>query len=235
MFLVLLLGNGIAEAAGWRVNPQDFEFSASVTAILEVDWIQVEGEGNLVGAFVGDECRGVAAPIFALDAWIYFITIFADVDGEIVHFKAYIAAEGAVVDVDEVIVFQANRVFGDPTHPLALHATVDRPLPPVISGIFDGAGAVPGRFSLSQSYPNPFNPETTIRFEVVRSGPVRLCVYALTGQRVRILMDGTLAAGRHAAVWDGRDEVGRRVASGAYLCRLEGMDYQAVQKMLLVR
>jgi len=64
---------------------------------------------------------------------------------------------------------------------------------------------------------------------------VQLSVYALTGQRVRTLVDGVLAVGMHASVWDGRDDSGRAVASGMYLLRLETGNFRALQKMLLVR
>jgi len=97
------------------------------------------------------------------------------------------------------------------------------------------SSALPLRNWLWPNYPNPFNPETTVCFELVDSTPVRLLVYALTGQRVRTLVDGELAGGIHAAVWNGRDEDGRKVASGVYLLKLEMGGYQAMRKMLLVR
>ncbi len=76
------------------------------------------------------------------------------------------------------------------------------------------------RFSLAQNHPNPFNPTTTIRFSVPDAGRVRLAVYNVAGQLVRTLIDEWLSVGEHAAIWDGRDELGRSVASGVYLYRL---------------
>ena len=93
----------------------------------------------------------------------------------------------------------------------------------------------PKAYRLGQSYPNPFNPETTIQYDVAKTGVVRLSVYALTGQLVRTLMDGERPAGRYSVVWDGTDDAGRDVASGVYLCRMEAGEYSAVRKMLLVR
>jgi len=93
----------------------------------------------------------------------------------------------------------------------------------------------PGRFALAPVYPNPFNPQTAITYEVGESGRVRLSVYASTGQLVRTLIDGERPAGRYSLRWDGRDNFGRVVSSGVYLCRMEAGTYRAGRKMLLVR
>ena len=60
--------------------------------------------------------------------------------------------------------------------------------------------ALPSGYALSQNYPNPFNPETTISYDVEKTGAVQLSVYALTGQFVRTLMDGGRAAGRYSVM-----------------------------------
>ena len=95
--------------------------------------------------------------------------------------------------------------------------------------------AVPSVYALSQNYPNPFNPETTIRYDVARTGIVRLSVYALTGQLVRILVDTEHPTGSYAVTWDGTDDTGRDVASGLYLCRMEAGQFSAVRKLVLVK
>lgn len=83
--------------------------------------------------------------------------------------------------------------------------------------------------------PNPFNPRTTIRFDVPVDGPVRLAVYDVAGRLVRALAAGTMTAGRHEAVWDGRDGAGREVGSGSYLARLQCGDIVQTIRMALVR
>ena len=90
-------------------------------------------------------------------------------------------------------------------------------------------------YRLGPNYPNPFNPETTIAYDVAKTGTVRLSVYALTGQLVRTLVDGECSAGSYSVVWDGRDEAGRDVASGVYLCRMVAGEYSASRKLVLVR
>ena len=86
-----------------------------------------------------------------------------------------------------------------------------------------GPGSVPNglRTRLHAVAPNPFNPKTTIRFELPRSGHARLSVHALDGRLVARLQDGLLDAGRHRVVWRGRDDAGRALPSGTYLYRLQ--------------
>ncbi len=83
--------------------------------------------------------------------------------------------------------------------------------------------------------PNPLNPGTTIRFDLVREGRVDLAVYDLNGRLVRTLAGDVLPSGEHRAAWDGRDETGQTVASGVYLVRLRGSDFTSARRVLLVK
>jgi len=111
----------------------------------------------------------------------------------------------------------------------------------VVSGLttpvaVDGTDEVPAvALQLEQNVPNPFNPLTTIAYELPTAGPVRLGIHALDGRRLRTLVDGTRAAGRHVAAWDGRDGAGRAVAAGVYLYRLETAEGVRSRTMTLVR
>jgi parallel beta-helix repeat protein len=89
----------------------------------------------------------------------------------------------------------------------------------------------------SPNYPNPFNPKTTIEYVVPDAGgAVRLAVYDLSGRLVRSLVDGEQPAGKHVAVWDGRDDRGRELGSGVYFYRLEiGGGYRTERKMVLLK
>ena len=83
--------------------------------------------------------------------------------------------------------------------------------------------------------PNPFNPSTTISFTLPSSGQTSLTVYDITGRKVRELLSGSLPAGAHTAVWDGKDARGIAVSSGVYIARLSAGKFTATGKMLLVR
>jgi hypothetical protein len=87
--------------------------------------------------------------------------------------------------------------------------------------------APPSAYRLEQNYPNPFsgggtfgNPSTTIGFALPEAGQVTVNIYNETGQLVRTLVDGEMAAGRHAVRWNGRNQLGRAVAAGIYLCQI---------------
>ncbi len=98
-----------------------------------------------------------------------------------------------------------------------------------------GVGDVtPAPFALRQNHPNPFNPATTITFATTEAGPADLSVYNVIGQKVRTLVRGTIAAGEHAVVWDGRDDVGMSVGAGVYLYRLAAGGKAQTRKMLLL-
>lgn len=97
----------------------------------------------------------------------------------------------------------------------------------------DGIAAVIN--NLSGNYPNPFNPETTIRFSIKDSGKVKLNIYNLKGQLVRSLINGNLNAGNHHIVWNGKDDRGNNVSSGMYLYRMETENYSASKKMMLMK
>ena len=98
---------------------------------------------------------------------------------------------------------------------------------------------VPASFVLRQNFPNPFNPSTTITFDLAARARVRLTVYTLLGQELATLIDGELAVGQHSFRWDARTASGQSVGSGVYLYRLEaeGSGQRIVQSrtMVLVR
>jgi len=96
-------------------------------------------------------------------------------------------------------------------------------------------GIIPRTFELSQNYPNPFNPSTKISFSLPSDETVRLAVYSLDGRLVRVLLSGPRIAGRHEVVWDGADDQGRSVASGAYFCRLAAGQFSHTTKMILMK
>lgn len=109
-----------------------------------------------------------------------------------------------------------------------------------LAGVPAAAAAVPGRpaagYRLLPNRPNPFNPATTIRFELPAHEPVRIELFDATGRRVRRLVQGAgFAAGDHAVQWDGRNEHGVRVASGVYVCRIEAGAWSASQSIVIVR
>ena len=95
--------------------------------------------------------------------------------------------------------------------------------------------ALPRVTRLTGAYPNPFNPQTTVAFDLAKADHARISIYDVQGRLVRRLVDETFAAGHHSAVWMGRDDKGQGVASGVYFARLEASSGNGITKLVLVK
>jgi len=105
--------------------------------------------------------------------------------------------------------------------------------PVSITGI--DSRVVPTRYQLHANRPNPFNPTTTIAYDLPRSGHVRLVIYDVRGKEVAQLVSANQPAGRHVATWDGRSAKSEPAASGVYFYRLEAGDFVQTKKMVLLK
>jgi hypothetical protein len=86
------------------------------------------------------------------------------------------------------------------------------------------------------AFPNPFNPSTTLRYYLPEAANIRMVVYDLAGRQLRVLDTGThLEAGWHQLSWDGRDNTGRRLASGIYLVRLDIGSMSTSRRVVLLK
>ena len=103
------------------------------------------------------------------------------------------------------------------------------------TAVAEAEGVVPVEFALAQNFPNPFNASTTIAFQLAFASQVELAVYNISGQRVRTLVSGSLPAGHHRLQWDGRNDRGEPVASGAYLYQLSAGDFVATRQLMLLK
>jgi len=88
---------------------------------------------------------------------------------------------------------------------------------------------------LHPNYPNPFNPSTTISFDVRKSADVRIDIYNIKGQKVRDLVNGFYNAGKHSVVWNGLDDTGIDVSSGVYFYRIRVEEFVVTRKMVMVK
>ena len=104
-----------------------------------------------------------------------------------------------------------------------------------LTGGVTAAGDMPHRNALLPAYPNPFNPETTIRYELAARSHVTLRVYDVSGAVVRTLVDESKGAGSYALQWNGKDDHGSSVASGVYFYRITAGSFSDVRKMTLVK
>lgn len=93
----------------------------------------------------------------------------------------------------------------------------------------------PKRFTLLGNHPNPFNPNTTIAFELYQHGLVRLDIFNLVGQRVATLLNGPLDAGTYHTTWNGKDEYGNTLPSGTYVVYLQAGTQKESRSMTLLK
>lgn len=163
----------------------------------------------------------------ASSAWI--LSTVADSIGDV-------GAEGICADV---------AFGGGPEWHLSFRSGVDRFLyyaasdsalaPTAINKDGHIAVSVPTAYKIYPTCPNPFDERTMIRYDIPLSKWVHLRIYDVAGRLVRTLETRVREPGRHAALWDSRDERGRVVASGVYFVRLEAGDFSATQKLVRLK
>ena len=138
-------------------------------------------------------------------------------------------AEHATI-VFEAVGYQPDTLEVDLTY--GTETCIDAQLMPVPTGVGDGPAVAT---ALHPNHPNPFNPSTTIRYELAAAADVRLRVYDAAGRLVRTLVDAREGAGAHDVIFDGRDDAGHPVASGVYFYRLEAGTATQTRKMVLLK
>jgi hypothetical protein len=102
-------------------------------------------------------------------------------------------------------------------------------------GIGDNVDLQPYTYKLYPNFPNPFNPETRIRFDIPESERVKVIIYDILGHHVRTLTNRDYDRGYHVLNWDGRNDAGALVSSGVYVCRIKAGEFIDHNKMTLVR
>jgi hypothetical protein len=100
---------------------------------------------------------------------------------------------------------------------------------------YDYTPSTPTSYTLHQPYPNPFNPTTTIEFDIKRRTQVRLTIHNILGEEVRVLLDKTVSAGSYSLQWDGRGTHGGIAPSGVYFVRLQTAHHSISRKIVLLK
>ena len=155
------------------------------------------------------------------DSYYYIIQAYSNVEGEELTFKYYDQSNDEVIEYMETLTFESKStewLDGFNTYSLS---RIARP--------------VPEQYSLSDAYPNPFNPTTTLSFSVKDAGHMSLNIYDMTGRLINTLVDGNLEQGYHKVTWEGVDATGNAVASGMYIYALQGEGISITKKMILMK
>jgi len=220
----------LKNAPSWTVDPHAYQNNMTVTAVLRVGSIESIDEQDMVAAFAGDQCRGVAQPVYIEGhrRYVVFLMVHSnEADGEELTLRAFDANGDAVHEVIESLTFEADLVQGNVQTPVIFTTALADD---------DEEGALPKRFALVQVRPNPFNPSTTLEYDVpANGGRVAIRIYDVAGRLVKSLVDGAQTAGRQTVTWGGRNDRDQALATGIYFVRMTAPGYEKTRKVLMVK
>jgi len=94
---------------------------------------------------------------------------------------------------------------------------------------------VPKEYRLYDAYPNPFNPSTTIGYDIQKKGHVSVLIYDMLGNRVRTLANGIQEAGNGSITWNGRDDGGKLVSAGLYIYQIQSGTFSQAKKVVVLK
>ncbi|MDP6592943.1 MAG: T9SS type A sorting domain-containing protein, partial [Candidatus Marinimicrobia bacterium] len=103
------------------------------------------------------------------------------------------------------------------------------------SAAVDEPVVLPEEYALHQNHPNPFNPVTTIRYDLPQAGDVKLTIYDMLGREMKVLVSQGMSPGSYTAVWDGTDRYGQPAAAGVYIYQLKAGDFSNTKKLVLLK
>lgn len=104
-----------------------------------------------------------------------------------------------------------------------------------LTGVENNNGKIPTEFSIAQNYPNPFNPTTIINYGIPQNAEVTLSIYNMLGQKIKTLVSEQKSAGTYSVQWNGDNEFGQKVSSGAYIYRIAAGNFVKSMKLILMK
>jgi hypothetical protein len=214
---------------GWSVNPSEYQYSMQCIGEVNTQGIVPVDSLDAIGVFLGNECRGIAQPIYvqAMDKYLFFLLAYSNTaGGEELHFKFFDHASQQFFGTSQTVHFSSDSLLGTVLQPFVWNVT---PL-----GV-KNEKELPKEFALAQNYPNPFNPLTTIKYAVPKESFVEISIYDILGQKVRTLVAETQTAGFKSVMWNGISENGNSVGSGMYIYRMIAGDFVATRKLVIVK
>ncbi|MCF7912310.1 MAG: PKD domain-containing protein, partial [Candidatus Cloacimonetes bacterium] len=208
------------ESAGWSVNPHEYEFNGVVNAEI-VGESQIDPVDYELAVFCGDECRGIAEVLdyTQLFGGVYHsVMVYSnELAGDEMRVVLYDKASADILETDIYFTFIADMVSGDFIDPVQIMLPGDETK--IITAT-----------RLVSCYPNPFNPETNISFELAGDEMVRIEVYNIKGQKVATVLEQEMTAGAHSIVWNAQGQ-----NSGIFFLRFEADGECDVKKVILLK
>lgn len=110
---LLTVGKIYAQPA-WSVNPSSYNYSMTLTGVINLNYTEEQDVNNMVGAFVGGVCRGVAQPVFdaQVNRYVVYLLVYSNASTETVDFQVYDASTGATVVIPKTMTFEVNKIAG---------------------------------------------------------------------------------------------------------------------------
>jgi|GEM_PF-427210 len=207
----------------WNVHPTHYEHSMTLIGMLKANGQNATTAPMELGVFAGTEVRGSAQAIYVapLNAYLFFLTSYANAGDERLKFKLFDSATGTVQDLSETMWFSPDLHQG----------SIESPVPFTLktSGLTEA--------TVEQSFdvqPNPFSAETMFRFALAHAQEVTISVADVSGREVSRLQSQA-RMGLNTVTWDGTSDAGLRLGAGVYFVRLSTEDGMVTRKVVLQR
>ena len=197
-----------------------YEFNGTVTAEVFNNNERCTSEGDLLLAYVGDECRGISRALFfdPIEAYAYPLMIFSNiVEGEIIEFKYFDSQTSTIYDCDEQLEFISDMVILDVFNSFELNISATSG----ITTITDVSSFI--------VYPNPIKQNATVEYTVNQTAKVRIEVYDIYGRVVEILVDQTNVPGKYSINWNVNS-----LGNGTYLIKLVSGNNQEIRRVTVM-
>jgi len=207
----------------WNVDPQSFEYSMNLIAIVRSKDVEnLLGDSDEVAAFVGDKVRGSNKAIYipALNAYLLFMTVFSNTEGELVRFKFYNKKEDKIYDLVETTAFRINHIAGKIESPFIFNTDAQT------TGVSDEFLS-DSKFKV---YPNPASNIVYITYEAGQREEVNLKISDVMGRAVYDY-DHSVKTGSNSIVWSGAQSV----PPGQYFIELKSASQTYKTKVLIVK
>jgi hypothetical protein len=207
----------------WQVDASQYEHNMTMIAMFQFNDGNATTADMELGAFAGDEIRGVAEAVYieALDAYMFFLTCFANMQGEQLQFKLYDRSAGEISGLDERMSFSANLHQG----------SIDTPVPLTLGTTAVHDVKDDHSFTLS---PNPFHHELVCQIVVETPQEIRLSITDINGVEVYSL-NPIAQKGLNRIAWNGLSYSGAKLSSGVYLVRVQTDRGLETKKVILQR
>ena len=220
--IVLTARNLYGQSHGWTVNPADYSYNGTVTALVLNGTIEVS-TGTL-GAFVGGTCRGFAGGAFFPPSGktVFIVMCYSNlVSGETLTFKYFDPSDNKYYDIAETVEFVSDMIVGDAFNPYKLSINTSTKIDEILSNNDD---------LKLKLYPNPLDHSLNLEYSISKQTHVRLAIFDTYGKLIQILVDDEQKPDNYLIHWNSTLN-----PAGMYIIKFQAGNKQKTQKVILDR